>query len=112
LRPGIDVLLQVEGFPEARYGQLKGTVRSVGRFPIDPFMAVGILGSRELAEELTGSKPTVSVTVALQTDPKTRSGLAWTSVKGPPLPVTAQDRVEVLFHLGDRTPLDVVLGTS
>jgi hypothetical protein len=112
LRPGIDVLLQVEGFPEARYGLLKGTVGSVGRFPIDPSMAVGIVGSRDLAEELTGGKPTVPVTVALQTDPKTHSGLAWTSVNGPPLPVTAQHQVDVSFHLGDRTPFDVVLGTS
>ena len=112
MRPGTDVLLEVEGFPKARYGLLKGTVRSVGRYPIDPSMAVGIVGSSYLADSLTKSEPTVPVIVALRTDGDTKSGLAWTSADGPPFPVTAQHRVEVSVSVGDRTPFDVVLGTS
>ena len=112
VRPGIDALLAVEGFPEAQFGLLKGTVTSVGQFPIDPPMAVGIVGSRYTAAELTRSRPTVPVTIRLQADQDTKSGFAWTSAKGPPFHITAQHKVDVSFRLGQRTPFDVVLGTS
>jgi multidrug efflux pump subunit AcrA (membrane-fusion protein) len=112
VRPGIDVLLQVEGLPEAQFGLLKGTVTSVGRFPIDPPMAVGIIGSRYTADQLTRSQPTVPVTIRLRTDQGTKSGFAWTSAAGPPFQITAQHKVDVSFRLGERTPFDVVLGTS
>jgi multidrug resistance efflux pump len=112
LRPGIHVMLAVEGIPAARFGLLKGTVSSVGQFPIDPSMAVGVVGSAYLARELTRGKPAVTVTVELKTDQATKSGLAWTSADGPPFPVIAQRRVDVTFSLGARTPFDAVLGTS
>lgn len=111
MRPGIDVQLAVEGFPQARYGLLKGTVSSVAKFPIDPSMAVGIVGSQYVADSLTKRRTTVPVTVRLTPD-NTASGFAWTSVQGPPFPVTSQHLVTVTFRMGNRTPFDVILGTS
>lgn len=112
VRPGIDVLLAVEGTPEAQFGQVKGTVESVGQFPVDPSMAVALLGSQYTADQLTRGRPTVPVTIRLSRDRATESGFAWTSRYGPPFRVTSQREVEVTFHLGDRSPFDVVLGTS
>lgn len=112
VRPGTDVLLEVEGTPEAQFGQVKGTVGSVGQFPIDPSMAVALVGSQYTADQLTRDQPTVPVTIRLTRDRDTKSGFAWTSREGPPFQVTSQHKVEVTFHLGDRSPFDVVLGTS
>jgi len=112
VRPGTNVLLAVEGVPQPRFGLLKGTVQSVGRFPIDPSMAVGIVGSRYTANELTQGQPTVPVTIKLGTDGRTKSGFAWTSADGPPFQISPQHKVAASFHLGDRTPFEVILGTS
>ena len=75
-------------------------------------MAVGTVGSRYLADQLTQGRPTVPVTIRLETDKHTRSGFAWTSDAGPPFQIAPQHQVNASFHLGDRTPFDVVLGTS
>lgn len=112
VRPGVKVLLEVEGSPKARFGLLKGTVASVGAFQIDPSQAAGVLGSRYTAAQLTRDRPTVPVMVELEVDEDTDSGFAWTSVDGPPFQIDPQHRVEAAFRLGDRTPFDVVLGTS
>ncbi|GAA5192053.1 HlyD family efflux transporter periplasmic adaptor subunit [Rugosimonospora acidiphila] len=112
VRPGIDVLLAVEGVPQPRFGLLKGTVLAVGRFPIDPSMAVGIVGSPYTANELTRGQPTVPVTIKLKTDGRTKSGFAWTSADGPPFQISPQQKVAASFHLGNRTPFDVILRTS
>lgn len=112
LRPGTDVLLEVEGTPETQFGQVKGTVGSVGKYPIDPSMAIALVGSEYTADQLTRDRATVPVTIKLTRDRNTKSGFAWTSHDGPPFQVTPQRKVEVTFHLGDRSPFDVVLGTS
>ena len=112
LRPGTAALLTVEGVPQTRFGLLKGSVQSVGQFPIDPSMAVGIVGSQNVADELTQGRRTVPVTIELGTDAGTRSGFAWTSDDGPPFPITPQHEVSASFDLGDRTPFDVILGTN
>lgn len=112
VRTGTDVLLEVEGMPEAQFGLLKGTVVSVGQFPIDPSMAVVMVGSQSTADELTREQPTVPVTIKLETDADTKSGFAWTSKDGPPFQVPSQHMVDASFHLGDRSPFGAVLGTS
>lgn len=112
VRPGTDVLLEVEGIPGAQFGLLKGTVASIGRFPIDPAMAVVMVGSQSTADELTREQPTVPVMIKLVTDAETKSGFAWTSQDGPPFQVPSQHKVDALFHLGDRSPFSVVLGTG
>lgn len=112
ISPGTTVLLAVEGVPQPQFGLLKGSVRSVGRFPIDPSMAVGIVGSQNMADQLTQGGQTVPVTIELGRDGRTRSGFAWTSVDGPPFPISPQHKVSASFDLGDRTPFDVILGTS
>ena len=112
VRPGAEVLLAVEGMPDSQFGLLKGTVASIGQFPIDPAMAVVMVGSQSTADELTRQQPTVPVTIKLETDADTKSGFAWTSQDGPPFQVPSQHLVDASFHLGDRSPFSVVLGTS
>jgi multidrug efflux pump subunit AcrA (membrane-fusion protein) len=112
VRPGTEVLLAVDGVPQSQFGLLKGTVASIGQFPIDPAMAVVMVGSQSTADELTREQPTVPVTIELETDAETKSGLAWTSQDGPPFEVPSQHMVDASFHLGDRSPFSVVLGTS
>jgi multidrug efflux pump subunit AcrA (membrane-fusion protein) len=112
VRPGSDVLLEVEGIPAAKFGLLKGTVASIGQFPIDPAMVVVMVGSQSTADELTREQATVPVTIKLDSDAETKSGFAWTSQDGTPFQVPSQHKVDASFHLGDRSPFSVVLGTS
>jgi len=43
-------------------------------------------------------------------DPKTVSGYAWTSVKGPPGPLRSQVSVTATITVADERPINLVLG--
>jgi hypothetical protein len=50
------------------------------------------------------------VLVDLIPDAGTRTGYAWTSTKGPPLPLQSQEKLLGTIALGGRSPISFVLG--
>ena len=103
IEAGMAVQVSLGFAKPSRYGYIKGTVDRIGEFVSGTTTEIH-LGSSELAESMAKSLgPMLEVVVAIQSDPETETGLAWTSGRGFPRPIdfpslcgirviTAQDR--------------------
>lgn len=110
IAPGMDVKLAVSSAPSAAFGLLRGTVESVSASPLTSGEALALFGNDVLVQELVGDEPVNQVVIAVDSDPDTASGYAWTTADGPPFPVFPQTLVTATVQTGDQRPIDVVFG--
>jgi multidrug resistance efflux pump len=87
VRPGMETHTTLSGIPASVFGYLRGTVRSVATYPATARDLKQILGTDELVREFTASGSLIEVHVTLTADPRTVSGYAWSTPKGPPFPL-------------------------
>ena len=110
LAPGEPVDLSVSTAPAGAFGLLRGTIESVSPYPLTREAVAGLVGGDLAAGTYAGSSPPRLVVVALQRDPATPTGFAWTSASGPPGRLTTQVSVSATIDLGNQTPFNLFLG--
>jgi HlyD family secretion protein len=92
-----------------RFGGIVGKVRAVSPLPITKDGVSAVIGNQEATERLLSESPCIEVTVALEPDQFTFSGLRWTSSRGPQVKIspgtTAMNRVTV----EERAPVTYLL---
>ncbi|MGI8551947.1 MAG: HlyD family efflux transporter periplasmic adaptor subunit [Dehalococcoidia bacterium] len=88
LRPGMEVHVTVSGIPASAFGYLRGTVASVGSYPVTLQAMKQTLGTDELVRALSAAGPPIEVRVSLTPDSQTPSGYKWSTAKGAPFPLT------------------------
>jgi multidrug efflux pump subunit AcrA (membrane-fusion protein) len=110
LHPGADVGLNVSSAPSAAFGLLRGTVTSVGTYPLTEGALAGLVGGDLAAKSYVGSPPPRLVVVDLVPDAGTVSGFAWSTKAGPPMKLPTQTTVQATITLGTQTPFNLVLG--
>jgi len=109
IRPGDQVDLEVSAAPSAAFGVLRGTVTAVGQFSQTRRQVAGFLGNDQLAGKFSAAGSPIAVMVDLSIDPRTVSGLKWSTGTGPPYRIDSQVEVTALVHLPSQRPIDWVL---
>jgi multidrug efflux pump subunit AcrA (membrane-fusion protein) len=110
LRPGDPADLAVSSAPSAAFGLMLGQVASVGQYPLTRQALGNLLGGDVAAGNFASVPDPELVVVNLTRDPKTVSGYAWTSVNGPPSPLTSQVSVTATITVSNEHPINLVLG--
>jgi HlyD family secretion protein len=86
------------------YGAVQGVVRKASNVPASPEQLRQMLRNDDLVRKLTESGPPFIVTVEMTRDPRTRSGLSWTTSAGPDAPITAGTLLEAEIQT-ERVPV-------
>ena len=94
IRPGMPAEIGPSTVERAEYGYIRGRVVGVAPLPATAAGMRRVLRNDQLVEQLlTGGAP-IEVRVALERDPRNRSGFAWSASKGPASGVTVGTLVE------------------
>jgi HlyD family secretion protein len=110
LAPGDPVGLSVSTAPSAAFGLLRGRVSSVSTYPLTFGALSGLVGGDLAARRYSSISAPRLVVVDLLRDRATRSGYAWSTTTGPPMPLSTQVSVSATIQLGSQTPFSLVLG--
>jgi multidrug resistance efflux pump len=102
---GVPVELEADAAPAAVFGTLHGTVVSVGQFPESEDSLRAYLGDSADVHGLLAGGNVVAVTVALELDPGSASGLRW-SKAGPPFGLSSQSEVTAQFTVAEEHPVN------
>lgn len=110
IAPGMAVEVSPSTVVREEYGAIVGTVVSVAEYPTSAEAIATRLGSTDLAASFAKTVDTpIELHIALKSDPKTRSGLRWTSPKGPPVAVQQGTLCRVWITTRVRAPIRVLL---
>lgn len=94
IRPGMAAEIQPSTVEREEYGYIRGRVTGVAPLPATAAGMRRVLRNDQLVGQLlTGGAP-IEVRVALERDPRNRSGFAWSASKGPAAGVTVGTLVE------------------
>ncbi|MQT13610.1 NHLP bacteriocin system secretion protein [Segnochrobactrum spirostomi] len=83
VRVGMSVNVAPSTASPSRYGTIRGKIVWVSPAPLSMQAVTQQLGNATLAQTLAGNAPPIAFGVALERDPSTPSGFAWTSGRGP-----------------------------
>lgn len=108
MSPGLGVEVAAEAAPRAVFGTLRGTVASVGVFPETDASLRAFLGDRDDVGRLLADGTVVRVTVNLDPNPASPSGLHWTK-SPPPFRLNSASRVTARFTVAVEHPIDWML---
>ena len=109
IKPGMEAQISPSTVKREEYGFMKGTVRSVGEYPVTPDAAMSVIANTSLVQELLGSSAKLEMRAALVPDGKAPSGFAWSSSVGPPFKVDTGTRVTVSVVVDRKRPISYVL---
>lgn len=107
----IDMGVEIEPYTVNRnlYGWLKGKVLKVNRYVSSGAGLADELANSSLASLIAQKGPVYKVTVALLTDPSTKSGFAWSNKKGPPFPVSLGTLCKAYVKVKEKAPIDYLI---
>lgn len=108
VRPSMEVLVSPSSARKEEYGAIRGRVAEVSVFPASLEGMVATLQSRDLAEAFASEGPPYVSRVALDSDPLTASGLAWTSAKGGSRVVSSGTLVNVEIKVESQAPITLI----
>ncbi|HYH45857.1 MAG TPA: NHLP bacteriocin system secretion protein [Thermoanaerobaculia bacterium] len=89
VHPGMEVRLSPSTVKREEYGALLGRVRWVADYPSTARGMTRFLGNEALVTRLMQQGPPVRIDVALERDPTTHTGYAWSSSLGPNLQISS-----------------------
>jgi hypothetical protein len=93
----------------SQYGYALGTIVRLGQFPIPPDALLNLLESPLAVQQVTSQGPVVHALVEFERA-DTASGVAWTASDGPPGPLDLGTPTDVQVVIGQRAPIDYVIG--
>jgi len=108
LEPGMQVHVSPSTVKAEEYGYLQGTVASISQLPVSEGDMLRLLEDGSLVDALRTEKDQLQVNVELVSDPSTPSGFAWSSSKGPPIPLSHGTLCTAAFILGQEHPVDLI----
>ena len=109
VEPGMPVRVSPNTVRHVEYGYLTGVVESISEFPASVESMAAVLQNRDLAETFSIGGAPYSGRVALDRDPETASGFAWTTAKGAELEITAGTVARVEVEVERQPPITLVL---
>lgn len=109
VEPGMVALVTPTTVESSIYGSIRGHVVSVSALPINRQAVQDVLANDTVVSQMFSNGPVISAVVRLDRDPKTVSGLAWTSSSGPPFPISAGSLASVSVTVMRDRPIDLVI---
>ncbi len=110
IQAGMSVEVSPSTVKREEYGSLRATVTSVSPFPSTQRAMLANLGNEELVGSFFRSAESpIEVRVDVTPDPKTPSGLSWTSPKGPPAVIEPGTLCAASISVRERRPISFVL---
>ncbi len=109
IEPGMTALVSPATVEPEIYGTVVGTVVAVGEQPATEAEIRNQIDNDTLVQQLLKGGPPIEVQIALTTDPKTESGLAWTSSVGPPQRVTAGTTASAKVAVQRQAPISFII---
>jgi hypothetical protein len=106
---GLPVQMQVSGAPSSTYGYLKGRVVEVSSSPqtVDQIAKQFSVDASVVAQAI-GTQPGLLATIALETDPDSTTGYAWTVGQGPDFQLVQGTPIVVQVILSEQSPVQVL----
>jgi NHLM bacteriocin system secretion protein len=109
IEPGMEAEVSPLSVQRDRYGSLRARVEAVSPLPVTEDALINRLGNPALAQTLMQAGAPIRATLALIKDPKTPSGLQWTSSQGPPVRITPGDMAAVSVVVREQRPIEFVI---
>ena len=109
IHPGMRAGVAPSSIERDLYGSIQGNVESVSDLPETQAGLMAILGNETLVGKMMGAGAPIKVVITLDKDPKTFSGLKWSSSKGPPLKVTTGDTGFASVTVREERPINLVI---
>jgi HlyD family secretion protein len=109
IRPGMEAQIAPSTVKIEEYGFLRGTIKSVGDYPVTPQAVSSALANDALARELLGESAKIEVWATLVLDPKTPSGYGWSSSSGPPFKIDSGTQITVSVVVDRRAPITYII---
>jgi HlyD family secretion protein len=109
IKPGMEAQISPSTVKREEYGFMKGTVQSVGDYPVTPDAAMSIIANQTLVQELIGSTAKIEMRAALKPSADAASGYEWSSSSGPPFRVDTGTRVTVSVVVDRKRPISMIL---
>lgn len=106
---GMKALVSPSTVRTLEFGNAIGQVIAVDSLPATPESIQDKLKNKSLVDSFLKSGPVIRVRVKLLTNPKTISGLEWTSSKGPPYLISSGTLVEVKIQTRKQTPASLII---
>jgi HlyD family secretion protein len=91
------------------FGSINATVISVSELPASEAELRDKLENEKLVEQMLANGAPIEVLLQLKSDPKTASGLDWSSSVGPPIQITAGTTALATITVRDVAPIDLVV---
>jgi HlyD family secretion protein len=91
------------------YGSIKGKVIAVSSLSATKASLLSTFGDPNLVDQMMAPGPMIQLTIELDRDPSTKSGLAWTSSRGPPVAVTPGSEVTISVIVNEDRPVDLIV---
>ncbi len=91
------------------YGSIRGRIKSVSDLPISKAAVKDVLANDTVVQQMLQAGPVISALISLDQDPKTASGLAWTSSAGPPFQISAGSIASIGVTVMRDRPIDLVV---
>lgn len=89
VRAGMGARISPSTVQREEYGFILGEVTWVSEFPATSLGMMRLLSNQELVTKLMEQGPPIQVEIALERDPATPTGFAWSSSRGPDLAITS-----------------------
>ncbi len=109
LRPGMVANVSPLSIERDLYGSIRGTVTQISALPETEAAVTGRTGNATLAGQLMQGGAPIAAIISLTLDPATRSGLSWTSSRGPNVQITAGETAAVTVVVEEKRPIDLVI---
>lgn len=103
------VLISPTDVKREEYGSMIGAVVSVSQYPTNEKSMLALLQNQELVDKFSHEGAPFAVRVTLKKNPNTKSGLAWTSSKGPNMIVTPGTLVTALITVRQQAPITLII---
>lgn len=106
---GMEALVSPVTVRREEYGSIRGSVSGVSAFPVTQEGMVAVLQNRDLVRSLSEGGAPYAARVALESDPFTTSGYAWTSPKASNETITSGTLATVEIKVDSDPPIALVV---
>jgi HlyD family secretion protein len=109
IQPGMPALVSPTIIKKEEFGSIEGKVLTVSDFPSNPHSMLKILQNEELVKKFANHSAPIEVRIQLHKDPKTFSGLEWSSSNGPPQKISPGTLARGRVTVREQAPVSLLI---
>lgn len=109
VEPGMQAKVTPSTVERDIFGSVNATVLTVSELPASEAELRDKLENEQLVEQMLSDGAPIEVLLQLKSDPKTASGLDWSSSQGPPIKITAGTTALATVTVREVAPIELVV---